>query len=262
MTRRLALTGIAVLTSLTLATACQGTPGASPTTPAAKTATELLNDSVAKSHGQSFKYDLVYGELVQGNGSLDPAGPSSQSAVTLTVPAAGVTIKVDATIVGGDIFIKMDLGPLTNSIPGLQGIGDKWMHIDKTKIGNSGLASRLTPSEDSIGANSFVKGVVTAEKVSDTEIKGTMDLTKSAPGVLQQEQINAFGEDGKKVPFVATLDAQGRISKLVLSMPKAGDVPAQDLTTTYSDYGTAVTITKPTAAETVDAPDLIYTFLQ
>jgi len=262
MTRRLALTGIAVLASLTLATGCQGTPGGSATTPPTKTATELLNDAVTKANGQSFKYGLVYGDALKGDGALDPAGPSSQSSVTLTVPSAGVTAKVDALIVGGDIYLKLDLGALTAAIPGLQNVGDKWMHVDKSKIGNSGLAARLTPSQDSIGAGSFVKGVVSAEKVSDTEIKGTLDLTKSAPGLLQPDQISAFGEAGKKVPFTATLDAQGRVAKLVLDMPKAGDLPAQPLTTTYTDYGSTVTITKPEAAKVVEAPDLIYTFLQ
>jgi len=262
MTRRLALTGLTVLASFAFASACtQGTPGATATTPT-KTASETLTEAAGKTTGQSFKYTVDYGTTVKGDGALDSTGQNSESNMTVTVPDAGVTLKLNSLIVAGDIYVKIDLGPLTAAVPGLKDLGNKWMHIDKSKIGNAGLISQFTPSQESVGANSFVKGVVTAEKVSDTEIKGTLDLTKSAPGVLQKDQIAAFGEEAKKVPFTATLDAQGRISKLVLNMPKAGTLPAADLTTTYTDYGATVTIAKPAAAEVVEAPDLIYTFLQ
>src|SRR5688572_22385336 len=261
MTRRLALTGLAVLASLTFASACtQNTPGGTATTAPTKTATDTLNEAVAKTTGQSFKYTVSYGDTVKGEGTLDSTAQSSQADTTVTIPDAGVTVQLDSLIVGGDIFTKLDLGPLAAAIPGLQGVGSKWLHIDKTKIGNSGLITQYTPSEASIGAGSIVKGVVTAEKVSDTEIKGTIDLTKSAPAVLGD--VVSYGEAGKKVPFTATLDAQGRITKLVLNLPKSGTLPAADFTTTYADFGAAVTIAKPAAAEVVEAPEVLYTFLQ
>jgi hypothetical protein len=263
MTRRLALTGLAALASFAFASACtQGTPGATATTSPAKTAADTLTEAASTTSGQSFKYTVDYGTNVKGDGVVDGTAQNSQANMTMTVADVGVTLKITSLIVAGDIYVKLDLGPLAAALPGLAELGNKWMHIDKTKIGNSGLVSQFTPSQDSVGANPFVKGVVTAEKVSDTEIKGTIDLTKSAPTVLQKEQVTAFGEEGRKVPFTATLDAQGRITKLVLNMPKAGAVPAADLTTTYSDFGTTVTVAKPAAAEVVEAPDLIYTFLQ
>jgi hypothetical protein len=263
MTRRLALTGLAVLASLAFASACtQNTPSSTATTTPAKTATDTLNEAITKTNGQSYKYTVGFGDTVKGDGTLDSTGQNSQATTTVTVADAGVTVKINSLIVGGDIYVKLDLGPLTAAIPGLQGVGNKWLHIDKTKIGNDGLLSQYSPSEGSIGASSFVKGVVTAEKVSDTEIKGTIDLTKSAPGVLGKDQIATYGDAGKNVPFTATLDAQGRITKLVLNVPKAGALPAADLTTTYADYGATVTIAKPAAAEVVEAPDMLYTFLQ
>jgi hypothetical protein len=261
MTRRLALTGIAVLTSLVFTTACAGTPGGTPTTPG-KTATELLSDAANKTKGQSFKYTVSYGDTIKGDGALDAASKDSQSNMTVTVPDAGITLKINTLVNGGDIFVRLDLGPLTATIPGLKDIGTKWLHIDKSKVGNAGLISQFTPSEDSVGASSFVEGVVSAEKVSDTEFKGTIDLTKSAPGVLQKDQITTFGEEGKKVPFTATLDSQGRITQLVLSMPKTDALPAAPLTTTYTDFGSTISIAKPASSDVVEAPDMIYQFLQ
>jgi hypothetical protein len=63
--------------------------------------------------------------------------------------------------------------------------------------------------------------------------------------------------------FVATLDSQGRISKIVVKVPAIGTaVPAADLTSVYSDWGTKVDATPPPAAQTIEAPALVYTFLQ
>ncbi len=61
---------------------------------------------------------------------------------------------------------------------------------------------------------------------------------------------------------MATLDGQGRITKIVVKIPALGVVPAADLTTTYSNWGTKVDATAPPANQTVEAPALVYTFLQ
>ena len=82
--------------------------------------------------------------------------------------------------------------------------------------------------------------MVSAEKVSATEIKGTVDLAKSAPGIASAAELAKLGDEAKNVPFTATLDAEGRISKIVISMPTVGDYPAADMTTTFTDYGTSV----------------------
>jgi hypothetical protein len=131
------------------------------------------------------------------------------------------------------------------------------MHMDKSKLGSGSVASGLV-SGGKVDAEEFAKGVVSAERVSDTEIKGTLDLTKSAPSVVTADELAALGPEAKNVPFTATLDGDGRIAKFVISMPKVADYPAADLTTIFSNYGSEVAIAKPAAAETVEAPELIY----
>ena len=159
------------------------------------------------------------------------------------------------------LYVKLDLGPLGAQIPGLAGLGDKWLVADKAKIGDQGMAAFLTSTESN-QADAYVKGVVSAEQVSPTEIKGTIDLAKSGTGIAKPEELAALGEEAKNIPFTATLDADGRISKIVLKMPKVGDFPAADLTTTFTDYGASVEVPKPAADQTVPAPEMIYLFLQ
>ena len=58
------------------------------------------------------------------------------------------------------------------------------------------------------------------------------------------------------------LDGQGRLAKIVITMPAVGELPAADLTATFAEYGVPVTVTKPAATEVVPAPDMIYQFLR
>jgi len=159
------------------------------------------------------------------------------------------------------VYVKVDLGPMTAQVPGLGSLGDKWMIVDKAKVGDTGIAAFLTSTESN-KADAYIKGVVTAEQISPTEIKGTMDLAKSASGLASPQELAALGDEAKNVPFNVTLDADGRISKIVMKMPKVGDFAAADLTTTFSNYGAPVEIPKPAAEEAVPAPEMIYLFLQ
>lgn len=260
-----AIAGLAVLASLTLATtACQksGSPSGGGGAPA-KSATEILTDAAAKTKGQSFKFTLSYGTLLTGDGAQDGSGKNASVNMTVAEPSSGITIKVGALVLGSDMYMKMDFGALSGAIPGLGEIGDKWMHLDATKVSGSSLSLGLKPGGgDALGAENYIKGVVTAEKLSDTEIKGTLDLTKSAPPGTSSDDLAALGAEAKNVPFTATLDSEGRLTKIVIKIPKVGEFPASDLTTTYSDYGTPVNLEKPAAAEVVEAPAMIYQFFQ
>ena len=263
MRRRLAATGLTVLASLALATtACTQAPGSVTPSATAKPATEVLTEAAAKTKGQSFKYTLTYGTQLTGDGARDASGANALRNITFTDAASGMVIKANVLVTADTLYVKVDLGPLTASIPGMAGLAGKWMTVDRTKIGTSGLAASLVPGGDSLTAESFIKGVVSAEKVSDTEIKGTIDLGKSAPSIIQASEIATLTPETKIVPFTATLDGEGRIIKIVINMPKVGDYAAADLTTNYTDYNAPVEVTKPPAADTVAAPEMIYLFLQ
>jgi hypothetical protein len=261
MRPRLAAAALAALAALAT-TACTTAPGSPATTPTpTKAAITVLEEAAAKSKGQSFKYTLTYGDLLTGDGYQDASGQNLSRNVTIKDSASGLTIKASGLVFPDALYLKIDLGALTAQIPGLSGLGDKWLVADRTKIGTEGMAAFLTAA-DSSTPEAYVKGVVTAEQVSPTEIKGTVDLSKTTTGLASAEELAALGDAGKSVPFTITLDAQGRIGKIVMNMPKMDENPAADLTTVFTDYGTAVEVPKPAADQTVPAPEMIYLFLQ
>jgi len=257
ISRRVAVAGLAALASLTLLTTACTTKPADTTAPA-KSATEILNEAAAKTKDQSFTYTLSYGTLLTGDGAQSADGKSSKVNMNVSDAASGLNLKIGALVIGNDLYMKMDFGSLGAAIPGFGSIGDKWMHIDKAKVKPGSV---LTVDPNSIGVEHYVKGVVSAEKSGDTEIKGTIDLAKSAPVGVDAGDIANLPAAERIAPFTATLDGDGRISKIVIMMPKVGQFPASALTTTFTGFGAAVEVAKPAAAQTVEAPDLIYQFL-
>ena len=257
---RLAVTGLAVLASLSLLSACTANPNAQ-TTPTPKGATEILNDAAAKTKDQSFKYTVTYGDMLSGDGARDATGANTLRNVTVKTGTNGLTIVAKVLHVGDKVYVKLDLGAFGSFVPGLGGVGDRWLLIDTTKLNPNGLSASLVPTADSSTIDAYIKGVVTAETVSPTEIKGTVDISKSAPVALPASELNKLTADQKVVPFTATLDDQGRVIKTVISMPAVAGYPAAPLTTSYTDYGAAVTIQAPGATEIVAAPDTLYLIL-
>jgi hypothetical protein len=261
MRRRLAVT-VAVLASMTLvASGCATTPGSAGPSASAKPATQILTDAVAKTKGQSFTYTLTYGTQVTADGAQDVAAGNGSRNVTFSDPASGLVLKANLLLVGGALYAKVDLGAAAALVPGLAGVGSNYLALDMKKVSTSGLTAGLLPTADTITPDGYLGGVVTAESVSPTEVKGTTDLSKSAPKMIPATSVAKLDATTKVVPFVVTLDNQGRITKIVLTLPKLDALPAADLTVNYAGYGSTVQIAAPAAANTVPAPDLIYTFL-
>jgi hypothetical protein len=256
-TQRWVLAGLAAIATLSFGTACTqpGTPSSTPTTPAS--ATQTLADAAAKTKGQSYKYQLTYGTALNSDGATSASGTAAN--ITIGDASSGLMIKAQVVVTAKDIFLKLDTGAIGSPIPGLA--LDKWLHLDPAK---ATMLARVgvKPGTDSLSADSMLKGVLTATQSSPTEIKGTLDLAKSAPPGVSADQIAAMPANTRNVPFTVTLDAQGRVSKVVISMPAVGTFPASDVTTTYTDFGTSVNATPPAAADTVEAPDMVYLFLK
>jgi hypothetical protein len=260
--RRPVVLTFAVLASITLmASGCTTTPGSAGPSASARPATQILTDAVAKTKGQSFTYTLTYGSQVTADGAQDVAAGNGSRNVTFSDPASGLTLKANLVLNSGALYAKVDLGAAAALVPGLAGVGSKYLTLDMKKINPSGLTAGLLPTADTITPGSYLGGVITAESVSPTQIKGTTDLSKSAPKLIPATSVAKLDATSKVAPFVVTLDEQGRITKVVLSLPKIEALPAADLTVSYAGYGSTVQITAPTAADTVPAPDLIYSFL-
>lgn len=257
---RMAATGIAVLAMLTLASACTTKTSAATPGPT-KAAADLLTEAAEKTKGQSFTYTLTYGTVLTGDGARDATGANTQRNVTVTTGATGLTIKAKLLHIADKVYAKLDLGSSGLAVPGLGGIGDRWLAVDPTRLSPDGLSASLIPTADSSSVETAIKGVVSAEAVSPTEIKGRLDISKSAPIALPASELAKLTADQKNVPFDATLDSSGRITKIVIDLPPVAGYPAAPLTTTYSGFGSAVVVEAPSPDQIVSAPETIYLLL-
>jgi hypothetical protein len=257
-THRLALAGLGLVAALTFgAGGCAGaTNDADAGTDAGATVVdpkETLATAAKKLTEESFKLNIDLGSAGTGVGAMD--APNKIGAITLTVEAEGTSLKLDTMVFGPDVYIKMDLGGM--ELPGMS--ADKWMHMDASKLPANNSLGLNAGEFDPSGAAKFLNAVATAESVDGKTITGTLDLTKAVGAAgIDDKDIAGMGEKAKAVPFEATVDDEGRLTKLAIDMPAYGGDQAQKITVTYSDFGSPVQATKPGADEITEAPETIY----
>ena len=255
---------IAVVASLALLGACKsnsggGDPGsstssaASPTPSPTPNPVEVMKASTKQFGSTSYKFTLA----APANGA-DVSGAVDPTANTLTaatkVSAAGAVVKFDLAVIGGDYYAKITGVP----IPGVD--TKKWLHLNTSKL-DGPETLLLADYKDPTGAQALTAAIVTAEASGDRAYKGTMDLTNTKVMGLTPSDIKDMGDKAKAIPFEATVDGQGRLATLKLTMPEAGSNKADTFAFGYSDFGAAVTATKPAANQTIEAPAAAYTLL-
>ncbi len=259
-TRRLAPVGLSVLAAAVLAiTGCttSSTPSAPPAasasasatgaTPAAKDALLSSIDPLTKT---SYKYTLTSSGLT-GQGANDPA--NKKATLTLSGQQQSNSITINVVVLATDMWMKLNLGTNNNN---LNISTDKWFHVDATKLG----ANPNLPVDPNGAANTanLLTGAVDVQRADARHFSGTLDLTKGTNNnMLGQPDIDRLATKLKAVPFTATTDDQGRLSELKIDLA-AVDPALSAVQSTYSDYGTTVTVTRPDPAQVVEAPDSVY----
>jgi hypothetical protein len=253
-TRRLATTGAALVALGLGATGCNqtgtGTPSASGSasagtstsaSPAGLAPGEALNELTAaafKLNEQSVRVAIESGAL-KGGGLMDP--PAKTADLTLSLGTAG------------QLRLLMDHSDGYLKVTGQPNAPQKWLHLDSATLGQGQL--NLMPDGDPGGANRMLKNVADVQRTGGNTYAGTIDLTKAG-----DKNTAALGEKAKAIPFTATKDDQGRLTELTIDMSGI-QVALGKVKTTYSDFGTAVSVQKPTAAETQEAsPELLKAF--
>jgi hypothetical protein len=137
--------------------------------------------------------------------------------------------------------------------------GKYWMHFDLSKVKGDTTDLDLT-RPDVTGATSLLGAVVTAQGDAHT-ITGTLDATKTTDaGPFDTKAIKAMGPAAAALPYTATLDDKGRLTKLEITAPKAGSTPAGSWTIAIIGYGEQAAQAKPTG-EIKDLPDSGYALL-
>jgi hypothetical protein len=194
--------------------------------------------------------------LKTGNYALTVDSPETKVTGSVHVPSKSGALKMDVTSEGSSFTMELvgaapdrwvRISSTDASIQQLLGSdGKTWSHIDTSKITKGGGLDIDVTNADLLGVEPLLQGV-TAVKGDGRTITGTIDATKidAENGFLDDEAIKAMGAAASSLPFTATLDDQGRLSKLVIDAPKAGDTPAGKWTYTISGYGEQKAQTKP-----------------
>jgi hypothetical protein len=204
--------------------------------------------------------------------------PSKSASIDFVTASEGSKGEMNFRLAGTDRYVKLttDVGETRKQLQSLQALGTgdpdsaklvdglqsmvdmfsgkKWLKLDMSKV--TAKEFQFQPENpDVIGVGTLL-GTATTAKGDDT-ITGTLDATAvKDDGVFSFEGIDPAA--GKAVPYEATLDSKGRLTKLVLDVPKLTDTPAGKWTAEFTGYGAATQQQAPAATEVEEAPDQAY----
>lgn len=251
--RRFTMAALALVASVGLAlSGCDGSSGTSPSTKADGGATtpqlsaaEELQAAVNKLNEDTVRVTLD-GAGQSGGGVMDPRARTAEMSIKMSF--GGKSFDVKFIRIQDDVYLKLgDFG----------GAPNKWIHIDSSKIpADSELGAML--EGDPAGAQELANGLVEVERDGERRFKGTIDTTKAR--TASAESLKVLGDEAKAVPFTASVDEQGRLVELTLDMSGLAD-SLGTMKATYSDFGISVSVQRPAASETMEAPRELLGFL-
>ncbi|GIJ19599.1 hypothetical protein Vlu01_02230 [Micromonospora lutea] len=243
-------------------TACNNSSGESSSTASSSgsgTPADPKAALVASTEGLAegnFKFSIE-ADSMTGKGTVHK--PSKSAQMTMTMGDEDFTMDFDLIQIQPDTWVKVDMGDLLAGIPGMEAFKDKYQHLDATKAKDAKNLDIFREGTDPVDAAGMFKGLAEVEKTGEGTYRGTFDLTAVEDSVAaDKDMLKELGDQAKSIPFTAKLDAEGRLSELVMSIPAAGETKAQDITITYSDYGSATPAQKPPADQVIEANEQTY----
>jgi hypothetical protein len=263
--RRLAIAGFALAATLGL-TACgpaEPAPagGGAPAAAEQTDPTAALAAAAQKLGEESLRFKMEMVGSITASGVADPKAGNAQMAMDMG--ALGEDAKIELRKVGDDIFFNF--GKVAGSMPGAKS-GKPWMHLDATKLPADSSFNMMSP-DDPAGTKKMITAMTKVERVGANGYRGTLDLAKS-PTYNKNDSLKALAGN-TLVPFTASTDAEGRLVELTLDMSAlgassgAGAVPGGGkVKTTYSDFGTKVSVSAPSAGEVQEFPKELAGMLQ
>jgi hypothetical protein len=255
-TPKLAVVSTAVLIALAgcgqaADSAAAGTPAAAaPTTTAPADPVARLKAATKEIEAGNYRFEFKGGPL-SGKGYVHK--PTNGTKLDMVYDDPHVKISAELWVVDSATVVR-----LTRDGQAVGG-GGKWVKLDlaNSKAKESELLGYIAPV-DVPGAGQIL---ATATDVVEKNgaLTGMVDLAKPE-GVpsIDQNLLDAISRSVHRVPFSATLDDQGRLTKLVLDLvgPSGGNLSTLDFA--YTDYGNVTPDAAPPAAETMDAPADFY----
>jgi hypothetical protein len=210
-------------------------PAGAPATTAQADATAELAGAAAKLAGESMHLGITMAGGVTMTGVADAKAQTADMSMTL---GAGLADQLRIIRVGPDMWARGD-----GSIGALVGGSDKWVHVDISQM------SHLIGSGEPATAAKMLRSAADVRSTGDHRFTGTVDLSK----VEASSSAPSMGEKAHAVPFTARTDDQGRLIELKIDMSGVGS-GAGVVTSTYSDFGTPVSVKAPPKSKIVEAP--------
>ncbi|WP_433614187.1 hypothetical protein ACQP2P_07550 [Dactylosporangium sp. CA-139114] len=224
------------------------TSAAASTDPAGK---DALVVAVKALQGTTYGYTM---KIDNGTvtGVVDPTGKRQ---ARLDSVASGVKFSLEGIVLGGgERYFR-------TSIPAAGVSAKKWYRFDRTKVTRTEIIG-LFETKDPTSSQDFVSRVAQARLEAGGKITGTYDLTRGGDlGLADQAGLAALGDRAKAVPFVVTLDAQGRLASVLVTVPAYAGAAERTLTVDYRDQGKPAQVTAPKAAEVAPANAAVYNLL-
>jgi hypothetical protein len=239
--------GTATSPSSTGSASPAGTPSAAGSSSADPAAVSALSGAAAKLDDTSFKVTVTSGSGFKLTGGIDAPNGAGTAEVSAAGQNASVTIKT--LMIDKDLYVQ---------IPGITKAGT-WTHLDSSRLpANASIG--LRPGQiDPVNTAGLISNTTDVHATGSNEYAGSLDLTKAAGlAGMDQVTINGYGASAQNVPFTASLDAQGRLSKLTITLPATNGQQVAPIEALYTDYGSPVTVTRPAASEVTEAPDNLY----
>lgn len=199
---------------------------------------------------EPFKMEMNLGGLGGVRGAVDPAAGLSE----ITMEFSEGDVSMTLTMIASETDIWMNMGDLGADL-GMAG----WMHMDLSRVGGEDLMG-ISPGADPGNVTAMLETLGDVQRVDDRTFEGVLDLTAATPGAVDEELVEAFGQEATEVAFTATLDDQGRLISMVVTMP---DIPelASELSAfeiRYYDHGVPVEITPPSDDEVMPMDEMFY----
>jgi hypothetical protein len=265
MTARLARLGAALAVSAATVAGCGGpstTPQADPTSaPSPKAPKDVLLAAVPDEKTGPYHVTVknIDGTLT---GMVDAARKTVSVGTIQKEPDVGFALDMKFLIVDQKCWIKIKFIPST--IPGLPRLPQKWMLLDPSKIkdkASSPLAYGAGQSDPGY-THDVLENADQVKQTAPGKFSGITDLSLTGvEDIVDDATLKALGAKAKTVPFTATVDAKGHLTKLAVQIPAAGKTKAYTYAASYDGYDSTATPSAPAAGEQQKAVPAVYDML-
>ncbi|HEY8474705.1 MAG TPA: hypothetical protein VIL37_19055 [Natronosporangium sp.] len=210
----------------------------------------ILAASTQTLEEESFRFELSAGELFTAAGAMDPAVPAGS--VTVTIEQGPMVIDIESILIESSMWANL------GSLGEFFGAETPWLHIDRTRLGEAGLAGIAPGQVDLVGAAEWLRSAEQVEQVDEDTFRGQFQLAEGESTGFADQLLAALGEESLAVAFVATVDDQGRLTELTVDLPRTEATAAQRLELRYFDFGAPVEVSPPPADQVSELPEELY----